>query len=69
MSPEFEKENREAFDEAEFDRIVNWSAYQPERHLSEGLSGLGHCIGQGIAWFGFWIAVGKVLSVALLKLP
>lgn len=69
MTPEFEEANREALEEAEFDRLVNWSHYQPERHIAEGLSDLGEYLGQGLCWLGLWIGVGMVLVALVQKLP
>ena len=55
MSKPFIDANQEALDEALFDKVV----HAPDS-LGECLQyGMQH-IGEGIAWFGFWIAVGLI---------
>lgn len=62
MTPEFEKENVEMLDEAEFDIRINSRDYQPQRWLAEAIPEAAKHIGGGIAWFGFWIGLGIALA-------
>jgi hypothetical protein len=44
------------------DQVNHWPA---ERYLGEGIENAAAHLGTGLAWFGFWLAVGMVaLSVA-----
>jgi hypothetical protein len=52
MSPEFIEANRDALDEAEFERFVN--PIDPYASIAQAAM----YIGQGLAWFGFWICIG-----------
>ncbi len=61
MSQQFKNDNRDALEEALFNQVVN----PPDSFgdcVETGLSDLGNHIGSGIAWFGFWICVGLILS-------
>lgn len=55
MSPPFVNANRDALEKALFDQIVN-----PSDNLGNRIQMGLRSIGNGIAWFGFWIAVGLI---------
>ena len=65
MSQQFVDDNREALDEALYNQVIGID--QPDTLgdcLQMGMEG----IGNGIAWFGFWIGVGLVsLAVGLAQ--
>ena len=63
---DFEERNREAFEDAEFYRRTRIRKHQSRRWIGKGLSIAGLHIGQGIAWFGFWIAVATVCAALIM---
>ena len=65
MSQRFINDNREALEEALFDQVCN----PPDSIgdcIEQGLSDLGNGIGDGIAWFGFWLCVGMCFIAAAI---
>lgn len=55
MSRQFIEDNIEALEGALFDQVVN-----PPDSLGDNVYAGLHALGNGLAWFGFWIAVGLV---------
>ena len=55
MSTDFIQANQDALNEALFNQIVN-----PPDSLGDNIYAGMHAVGNGIAWFGFWIAVGLI---------
>lgn len=55
MPTDFIQANQDALNEALFNQIVN----SPDS-LGDNIYAGMHAVGNGIAWFGFWIAVGLI---------
>lgn len=64
-------DNLETISDAIFDQLVNPRSYDPliqaREEASAGMVQAAEHLGQGIAWAGFWLGLGAVLTAAVLR--